>query len=450
MTGSPVSSAAWVRACLPTLLDGDDGAFTGRALPEGAPARLSALLGLPFASPGLAVAADGLVAEPGLRSTDAAAMAAVLILLRCGFAGAAAPGWVAVATRALAQGHPPEVQGLLMLALALHERDRMASSDYADLVTGGIAILPESAGVRAVHLHQAAMVLALRGSLRLLDGHLALPAPGDAEPEVPEPLLAECFYDAVINGRVPQARHLLARCRAAAASLAWQKDLIAIHAGYLDCFGAILEDRPLPPPRVVPSGPILHALVVRDEDFLAAYTPRTEAPGLPILAHDDIRVALAVRDAGTARSITDAWQAQSGRHPIDDLFLARLRLLEDQGAGAAETIARMLPAISRHDAWGRVEIELRLAVELTRCDLLRAGFQRGSTPAAPAAPGLVAAGPGPHALRIRERLAAIGPGPGRVLITGPSDGTRPALAAELHARTGRGPLTVMSMALDGG
>ncbi|MFM2092476.1 MAG: hypothetical protein RLZZ127_2965 [Planctomycetota bacterium] len=447
-----MTSPAWITGCLTALLDGDgnDDAFAGRALTDGMPAGLGLVLGLPFADPGLAAQAEALLADPELRAPDAAAMAATLLLLRCGFAGTGTPGWLAVATRSLSQQQDPRLRGLLMLAIALHERDAMACGEYADLVIAGIAILPESAGVRGVHLHQAAMFLALRGSLRLLDGHLALPSPGDAEPEVPEPLLAECFYDAVINGRVPQARHLLARCRASAADLSWQNDLISIHAGYLDCFAAILEDRPLPPPRVVPSGPILHALAVHDEAFLGAYVPRTEAPGLPILAHDDIRVALAVRDSRTAREIIDGWQAQPGRHPVDDLFVARLLLLEDRGTAVQDTLSRLVTAIDSFDAWGRVEIELRLARELTRCDLLRTGFRRDPVDRTPAPAALIAAGPGPHAMRVRECLARLEAVPGVVLLTGPSDGSRPALAREIHARYGRGALAVISFALDSG
>jgi hypothetical protein len=363
------ADAAWPMAIRAALLAGEDDCLFGRSTPDALPGPLAALLALPEHDRGLGAAAKAVLHDPALGGPEVQAPAAILVLLRCGFAGVEAPGWVSAGTRALAHATDPETKGLLMLAIALHERERMTCAEYADLVVGAIAILPEHAAIRAVHLHQAAMFLALRGMLRLLDGHLALPLPGDAEPSVPVGLVAECFYDAVVNGRIAQARHLLAAIRDAGPSLAWQQGLIDAHAGYLEIFAAIQEDRPLPPPRIVPSGPILHALVARDVDFLAAYTPAPGGAALPIIAYDDLRGALAMRDGAAARRIIDDRATRASRHPLDDVFLARLLLIEDLPREAMEAVERVSAHADRFDAWGRLEIELRLANELNRSDL---------------------------------------------------------------------------------
>jgi hypothetical protein len=432
-----IESHPWTDSLRSALLDGDRACLPG-GLPAACPEGVRAFTELPEGDRRLAQAAVELLGQPVALHRDTGPLVSAVVLLRCGLAGVLCPEATTVGTRMLGQATDPATKALLMLGLAAHDRDRLAHADYAELVTGAISLLPDQAPVGAVHLHQAAMHLALRGLLRLLVGHLDLPQPGDAEPAIADALLAECLYDAVANGRSAQARHLLAKCREASHHLDWQRSLIDFHAGYAEIMAAIQEGIPLPPPRSVPSGPLLHALVAKDMDFLSAYAAGPGSGDLPLIAYDGLRAALSVRDAATARRLHDERQAASPAHPLDDLFLFRLLLLEDRPREAAQAADRLVAAGDRFDAWGRIDMELRLSLELSGGDLLRLG--RGGAASRPAA-GLpqrvVLDGPSPAAIALRERIEdALASAVTHILVTGPSDGTRTAVAELLHARLG--------------
>ncbi|MCX7590368.1 MAG: sigma 54-interacting transcriptional regulator, partial [Kiritimatiellae bacterium] len=91
--------------------------------------------------------------------------------------------------------------------------------------------------------------------------------------------------------------------------------------------------------------------------------------GLPAL--NLIRAELAEGNTDAARRLLELRQEHGNRHYLDELFLARVDLLNAQNDAAASRLATVLDAAEAHDAVRRVELEMRLACEVPRDMLFR-------------------------------------------------------------------------------
>jgi DNA-binding NtrC family response regulator len=83
-----------------------------------------------------------------------------------------------------------------------------------------------------------------------------------------------------------------------------------------------------------------------------------------------IRSELALGNAGAARRILEARVANTGAHYVDDLFRARLALLEGDRGAAARHFAVVRESCRRYRAELRLEFELRMACELSPADVM--------------------------------------------------------------------------------
>jgi hypothetical protein len=411
--------------------------------PTPLPPAVAELLRIEAADPGLRLdLLSGAAREACDRAPrEQAPLLAAAALLRLTWLGHEDPAWAGGAGGWLGSDTSDTAGGLLLLGLALHERSRVQAGEHADLVLGALDLLPADAPLVRAQLHHLALRLALNGMLHRLADRLDLPRPGDVEPEPDPALVAEVFYDAVACGRIAQARFLLARIDRDAEAFAWHRRLLDLHRGSLDLFAAVAEGGALPPAETVPAAPLVAALLAGDQDFLADCAPGQDDAVLPLLAYDGLRAALGCRDAATARRLLEERQSGPRGHYLDDLFLARLLLLEGREAAAHAALGRLADAATRFGAWSRVEVELRLACELQRTDLCRLGLGIPASPAAAAAdPGeAVLAGPSAAAAELRDRLDRIGPFR-RIVLAGPADGTTTAIGSVLHHRAGGGAL----------
>lgn len=385
------------------------------------------------------------------QSTASASVAiAATTMLRLSALGHDDASWAALMPRWLVPSLAPEVRGIGILALAVNSRERLAADDFSQLMDEALHLLPRESGLRAAHLHQFALYLGLRGMLRRIKDLVDLPHPGDPEPDVEPTLLAECLYDAVCNGRTAQASFLAQRIESTPEA-AWQLGLIQLHRNYIPLFSAILAGSTLPEDDLAPSTPIVRALLTDDAHQLDDFNPQAHRGEIsPLLGYDALRVALARRDVPQARELLAARNAGLERHWLDDVFLARLLLLEDQPTEAGEAFARVEAAAHRFGGLERLEIELRLAVEMSRHDCCRLGLAAAGTspsglqaaivltPSTQLAEALLS-GTSAAVLNLRQALARLQPGADtRVLLSGPNDGSRRILAALIHDRLGGG------------
>jgi hypothetical protein len=365
-------------------------------------------------------------------------------MLRISALGRDDSNWSPLIPRWLVPGLDARTRGLGLLALAVHARERLAADDYAAIVEEALPLLPVESPLHASSIHQFALYLGLRGMLHRLDPLIDLPSPGDIEPDVEPGLLAECFYDAVCCGRTAQAAFLSALIDSTP-EVAWQLGLVHLHRIYLPVFAAVLGKRPIPTEAEAPSAPLLRALVEDDAVFLNDYDVSNGRGELsPLVGYDGLRVALVRRDQSAARRLLDERASGPERHWLDDFFLARLLLQEDQRGDAGAAFARVEAAAQRYGATERLEIELRLATELTRHDCCILGMAAGCKPVRPwpaAQPATgatsILAGPGRHAAALRESLrTTLAALPPHVLVVGPADGSTRTLSGLLSAGFG--------------
>ena len=397
-------------------------------------------------------------------TATAAAVLGAVSVLRLSSLGHEDPEWSGLIPRWLVSSLTTEVRGLGLLALALNSRDQLPADEYADIVDEAVLLLPPASPLRGAHLYQYALYLSLRGMLRRIAGIVDLPRPGDQEPEVDATLLAECFYDAVCCGRTGQAAFLERRLQLSPDS-AWHQGLFQLHRVHVPIFDAVLNGLPLPEDNEAPSSSLIRALITGDRDVLDSYDPETH-PGevSPLLSFDSLRVALGRHDQATARRLLDERADGIERHWLDDLFLARLLLLEDKPDEAGTAFARVEASALRYGAIERLEIELRLAHELSLHDCCRLGMlgsealarrrpptQSVAAAKAPAgdhtgADEALLAGDSAPASALRQALTEmVEEAPRRILLVGPDDGSRQTIASLLLRRLGDGgPLRQLS------
>ncbi len=376
-------------------------------------------------------------------AADSVLLAAASIL-RLTAIGHDDPAWGDLLPRWLVPSLPAEVRGLGILALALNARDRLCADDYADLMDEALLLLPQDSPLRHAHIYQYALYLGLRGMLQRLKDVIELPRPGDQEPEVDQALLAECFYDAVCCGRSSQAAFLERRL-AAAPEAAWHLDLFTMHRVFIPVFAAVANKTPLPEQADIASLPLFRALLGADPDLIHEFDSEDASGEVsPLLGYDALRIALAKRDHATARRILETRALGPGHHWLDDLFLARLLLLEDRPREAGVAFTKVESAAERYGGIERLEIELRLSAELSRHDCCRLGLLAGgqaprvSQVATPVdISNALLAGSSAAAVALRDRLQqVVAEAPLRVLILGPEDGSRNVVADCLHDRLG--------------
>jgi len=84
-----------------------------------------------------------------------------------------------------------------------------------------------------------------------------------------------------------------------------------------------------------------------------------------------LHVELCLRNKGKARFLLQELQNKDGYHYLDDFFLARIQLLENDRVSAQKTFDIFLDNLHRYDAMNRFLFELQFAKEINLPDIVR-------------------------------------------------------------------------------
>ena len=83
-----------------------------------------------------------------------------------------------------------------------------------------------------------------------------------------------------------------------------------------------------------------------------------------------LHIELSMRNKGMARLLFQELEQKESPHYLDDLFLARLQLLESNKIGAYDTFHRLVENVKRFGAMNRLVFELQFAKEMKPSDIL--------------------------------------------------------------------------------
>ena len=276
-----------------------------------------------------------------------------------------------------------------------------------------LALLPATAPRRGVRVLELAQLLAQGGRLQELDIELKRLTPSDR-------LAAIRFVDAVETGRFDAASEQLepaappASDRAFAAQLAAYQRLLAelrtLQQTGVAATDTVTADGHLPDWALVLRflGTDLHQ-ALRWARVCERAAPQA-VPGIGFLSFNLIRAELAESNVHAARRLLSLRRERGNKHYLDDLFLARIALLDGQDHDAVRHMARLFEAVDRYDAGARLGLELQLAVELPRDRLVaitRRAVRARLRPPSPkpaAADAADPAAPAPHTPRGADRL----------------------------------------------
>lgn len=85
--------------------------------------------------------------------------------------------------------------------------------------------------------------------------------------------------------------------------------------------------------------------------------------------YTSLHVELCLQNIGASRLLLKEIQERDGGHYLDDLFLARIQLLEMNFSEAIISFSRLVSNINRYEATGRLTFEIQFAKELKVADL---------------------------------------------------------------------------------
>ena len=168
-----------------------------------------------------------------------------------------------------------------------------------------------------------------------------------------------------------------------------------------------------------------------------------------------IRAELASGNSEAARHLLDIRHNRGNIHYLDDFFLARAELIEDNPKLAAIRFASLLQAIESHQASGRLDFELQLSCELSHGDIVsltqkaskiisKQNTHKSRTPYTSTKSSITKTTPPSHALntiigkseamkKIRDTIQKIANLDAPILITGETGTGKEVIARAIHA-----------------
>lgn len=346
---------------------------------------------------------------------------------------------------------PPELRVFLMLCEGFRAASLGDVARREGLLRDALVLLPKRSPRRLMVAWELTLVLAQGGRLNDAAAEMSWLA-ARAGPAFPATRLAyPRFSDAVERGDWAEARRTLrgiARDPDPFRSYETMTRLVESGQALLDLAA------PLPgtPPSAAATGPVAtmrHLLAGRvDAALETARRAHATHPhglmGLGFHVWDLVRAELAAGHADAARRLIALRRAAGSRHPLDDLFLFRVERLAGNAGAAARRLRSAIEAAERSRAEGRLDFELRLAIEIPPGELARLARRAGALPPErlpPAPPGPEEPAPdrlvgkSPALRRIGSEIRRLAPIPSAVLVTGETGTGKELVARALH-RTG--------------
>jgi len=278
---------------------------------------------------------------------------------------------------------PPAVRAHVRLAEAClkgAEGDRRAEVDG---LRAALDAVPAEAPRRPMFVAALAAVLAEQGRLDAFEEELERwPAAGDGEAAR---LAVYRFVNQVETGRVDDAARTLPLLRDAPATDRFAARALPRYRVLLRLMQerpAVLDDgnHDAPPgdPAAWPDWALTLRCLLTGRVHQALRWARLCERRQPrcildadCTAFNLLRAELAERNAPAARRLLEQRQARNNTHWLDDFFLARLALAEQQREAATAHYAVALKAADQRHAGGRLDFELLLAPEIPRDLLVR-------------------------------------------------------------------------------
>lgn len=96
---------------------------------------------------------------------------------------------------------------------------------------------------------------------------------------------------------------------------------------------------------------------------------RTTLIDFPFEEYLPLHIELSLKNKGKSRLLLQDIEKKRGQHYVDDLFLARIQILEQNKEGAIATFHRLMANIKRYGAMNRLRFELQFAKEMQTSDV---------------------------------------------------------------------------------
>ncbi|TVR14742.1 MAG: hypothetical protein EA401_03880 [Planctomycetota bacterium] len=281
---------------------------------------------------------------------------------------------------------PTIVLAELHFAQAALASQQHGESAFEDPFLCGLCLLVEHDYEYSWRLRQYALYLALRGRLCEIDDCLSRD-PADEEELVDLAAVTSAdfdalrFIDAVETGRIDDAQAIAyatseealdGRLGALMAAydtvlMTWQKSVLGLvldeDAGNSDDPLTLSLDMLMRRDR----GGLLHLIETWNyEEIDTAST---------LYGYQSLRLALALRDEELASTLLERRRSAGLKHWLDDVMEARLQLLAGDLAAASLSFCRAIRRAEAYHALGRVDIELRLAIETSPMQVMYLGHR---------------------------------------------------------------------------
>ncbi|TVR47759.1 MAG: hypothetical protein EA402_00995 [Planctomycetota bacterium] len=282
----------------------------------------------------------------------------------------------AAATQAL----PKEISAQVAFAKAAVAIARDREDSFEEPYVQGLLALGNGHAAFSERLRNYALFLALRGRLMEIDA-LLHQCEGEVALSGEHSFIALRFINSLEIGNWEMATDLLPSLSHGDPNQEPLKEVLAVYDSVLVLrqswtAGEPLRIDPLDDDEALQAFTALYQRdrrhcysLIESSDYADVASPST------LFGYQSLRLALALRDDELAEDLLSQRQAQGLSHWLDDLIRCRIALQRGQSEEAGCSFARCLRHADHWHADGRLDFELRLAMEVTPLQLVWLGLQ---------------------------------------------------------------------------
>jgi DNA-binding NtrC family response regulator len=309
-----------------------------------------------------------------------------------------------------------------------------------------IAMMPRSSPLRARDVGSYGLFLAGLGRLSEIEKEI------DSLARAPDEFsrsmaVQDRFIDAVMTGQAESAERILHTIQTLSDKSylsehlkPFRSILYAMQTRW--AVGSVAQPTPAPEPQWTD---VIDSLLKRDPARALHAARELKLDGTSFDGYNLIRAELSNRNVEAARRLLEDLQRRGRVRYLDEFFLARLEYLAGNIGAAARHFATVLASAEKYKAEPRLDLEMRLACEMTPMDWARLS-RPSSKPATSVKPARPSAAPRGAARLIgtsramadvRKIIARYAPLDAAVLITGETGTGKELVAKALHEEAPR-------------